>query len=135
MIERNIQSMVENKILRFLKQSRIASLGFFEMTAVNSELVVSETDVSAAVTHIKSLPYSALSQLPLTWGAQQFLVWLRDALPKKLKVGDSFQIGSGVYGHVVPLGADFLDFRAEGRLQIIISIRSWNTDLIQLHKL
>lgn len=126
---------MENQTIKRLKELRIFNLGSFWVTDFDKSLVVSSTDVVAAVTYLNSLPYSALTNMPATWRQEQLLVWIKDELPNKIKVGDSFQLGAGIYGHVVPLGCDLLSFQSGGTLQLIISIRSWNTDINQLIKL
>lgn len=97
------------------------------------ELVISSSDLEAALKHLNSMPQTVTQTMPKAWGIQQVKDWLLEDIPVKFGVGDSFEFGSGLWGHVKPLGYEFSNYaNDEHRLQILISIRSVKTDLDNL---
>ena len=97
------------------------------------QVVISEPDIENALNHLNSLPHTATKRMPKVWGITQVKEWLISELPKKLKVGDSFQFGTGLWGHIKPLGYEFSGYvEDEKRLQVIISVRTVQTDLNKL---
>ena len=97
------------------------------------QIVISESDLENALDHLNSLPLSATQRMPRDWGVTQVKEWIGSELPKKLKVGDCFEIGTGIWGHIMPLGHEFSCYDdGENRLQVMISIRSVYTDLNKL---
>lgn len=98
-------------------------------------IVISSTDIEAAIEHLKAMPEAVLNKMPSVWGKEQFLIWLKEELPKKIAVGDSFQVSTGVYAHIVPVGHGYLNAPDDKRLLVILSVRSWHTDLDQLTEL
>lgn len=94
------------------------------------KFVVSTSDLDAAMAHLNSLPMSITAEMPETWGRQQILTWLSESMPKTLKIGDHFEVLTGVWGHVVPVGFGYSDYSSGGdRLLVVLSIRHHNTDL------
>jgi hypothetical protein len=90
-------------------------------------VVVSEPDLQAALAHLRSLPYRA--NAPASWDRKHVLDVIREATGSAPKIGDCVQVGPGVYGIVKPFGIDLVGGPyAEGRLQILIAIRSAGTD-------
>lgn len=97
------------------------------------QIVISEPDLESAFNHLKSLPFAATHAMPKHWGINQVKAWLISELPKKLKIGDSFEFGTGLWGHIKPLGYEFSgDDINDNRLQIVISVRSVQTNLNKL---
>ena len=92
-----------------------------------SSVVISEPDIQAALSHLRSLPFAPAA--PIAWDRHQLMNSIRDALPKKLKIGETLEIGPGVYGILKPFGVDLARFPlTSGRLQVWIAIRSVGTD-------
>ena len=97
------------------------------------EIVISNSDLEAALNHISSMPQTVTQTMPEGWGLKQIKEWLLEDMPKEVVVGDSFNFGCGLWGHVMPLGYEFSNYpNDEHRLQILISIRSAKTDLDNL---
>jgi hypothetical protein len=97
------------------------------------DIVISEPDLESALSHLNSLPYSGTNKMPTKWGIKQVQEWIVSEIPKKLSCGDSFNFGTGLWCHVVPLGYDFAGYNnKEMRLQIVVSVRSVHTDLDNL---
>lgn len=97
------------------------------------DVVISEPDLEAALSHLNDMPYSGTKKMPVKWGIKQVQQWLVDEIPSGLSIGDSFDFGTGLWGHVVPLGYEFSGYdNKERRLQIVISVRSVKTNLNNL---
>jgi hypothetical protein len=97
------------------------------------ELVISSSDLDAALKHLNSMPFTVTQIMPEKWGIQQVKTWLLEDIPKRIKVDDCFDFGTGLWGHVKPLGYEFSNYpNDEHRLQILISIRSVKTNLNDL---
>ena len=111
--------------------------GMFEaiLGSEKLSLVISSTDINAAMAHLKEMPEALLNKMPSAWGKEQFLMWLKDELPSKIAVGDSFQVFTGVYAHIVPVNHGYLNAPSDKRLLLILSVRAWHTDLNQLTEL
>ncbi|WP_230390991.1 hypothetical protein, partial [Reinekea sp. G2M2-21] len=76
------------------------------------------------------------ANLPESWGSQQVKEWLIESAPKSPEIGECFHFGTGLWGHVVPLGMEFAGFEAEDFYrQIIVSIRTVDTELNAMIKL
>lgn len=99
------------------------------------KLVISDSDVNAALEHLNSLPYAVTSTMPQTWAKQIFLEWLQESLPKKIQYGVHFDVATGVFAHIVPVGHGYLNYPNDERYLIILSIRTNNTDLNSLNEL
>jgi hypothetical protein len=92
-----------------------------------SSVVISEPDIQAALAHLRSLPFAPAALIPRD--RHQLLTLIRDALPKELKIGETLEIGPGVYGILKPFGVDLASFPLDsGRLQVWIAVRSAGTD-------
>lgn len=90
-------------------------------------IVVSEPDIQAALTHLRSMPFR--ENAPISWDRQYVVNLIREAAGNAPKVDDCFQVGPGVYGLVKPFGVDLAGGpHAEGRLQVWIAIRAVGTD-------
>ncbi|KAB0482378.1 hypothetical protein F7Q91_02945 [Vibrio chagasii] len=99
------------------------------------ELVISDSDIKAALQHLNSLPHTVTATMPQPWAKQTFLEWLKGSLPKKIEYGVHFHVATGVYGHIVPLGHGYQNYPNDERYLVILSIRSGNTDLDSLNTL
>jgi hypothetical protein len=96
-------------------------------------IVISSSDLESALSHLNSDPLNSTNDLPNKWGVRQVQEWLLEAMPKKVKIGDSFDFGTGLWGHIKPLGYEFLNYdNTDHRLQVVVSIRSAKTDLEKL---
>lgn len=99
------------------------------------KLVISDSDIDAALEHLNSLPLTVTREMPNPWAKQKFIEWLKESIPKKVEYGTSFDVATGVYGHIVPLGHGYLNYPNDERHLVILSIRSGNTDLDSLNTL
>jgi len=94
------------------------------------EYVISETDLVAARDYLASKPHAKVSSMPGQWSVEQTKSWLLECIPKHPGVGESFEFGTGLWGHVKPLGYEFSNYKSdEERYQIVVSVRSAKTDL------
>ncbi len=99
----------------------------------NIGIVISKPDLESDLNHLNSLPYTVTTELPSEWGTKQVMDWLISEMPSKLNYGDSFEFGTGLWGHVKPLGYEFLGYEnRNSKVQIVISVRSVETDLDNL---
>ncbi|MFM2668633.1 hypothetical protein AAFX24_28220 [Vibrio mediterranei] len=103
------------------------------MASRNKQLVISDSDIDAALQHLNSLPHTVTATMPQTWAKQTFLECLKQSLPKKIQYGVHFDVATGVYAHVVPVGHGYLNYPNDQRYLIVLSIRSGNTDLDHLN--
>ncbi|USD58842.1 hypothetical protein J4N45_09905 [Vibrio sp. SCSIO 43140] len=71
------------------------------------QLLISESDVHTAIAHLNTLPQSCMNDMPRVWAKQEFLSWLRESLPDSLRLGDCFEVATGVYAHVVRNGYNY----------------------------
>ncbi|EGR4074159.1 hypothetical protein DDO73_13960 [Vibrio cholerae] len=101
----------------------------------NPQLVISDSDIDAALQHLNSLPHTVTATMPQPWAKQTFLEWLKESLPKKIQHGCCFDVATGVYAHVVPIGHGLSNYPSDERYLIVLSIRSVNTDLDHLNKI
>ncbi len=99
------------------------------------KLVISDSDINAALQHLNSLPHTVTAITPQPWAKQTFLGWLKESLPKKIEYGVHFDVATGVYAHVVPVGHGYSNYPNNERYLVILSIRSSNTDLDSLNAL
>ncbi|EJG1066072.1 hypothetical protein OH457_12420 [Vibrio sp. 2art] len=99
------------------------------------KLVISDSDINAALQHLNALPHTLTATMPQPWAKQTFLEWLKGSLPKKIEYGVHFDVATGVYAHVVPVGHGYSNYPNDERSLIILSIRSSNTDLDNLNAL
>lgn len=83
------------------------------------QIVISEPDLENALKHLNSLPFTATKEMPKRWGIAQVKEWLITELPKKMKVGDSFEFGTGLWGHIKPLAMNSL-----AMIMVIFACRS-----------
>jgi len=97
------------------------------------EIVVSSSDVEAALLHYKQLPQTVTNDMPVGWGKTQVVSWIKEALPKKIMIGETFEVGTGIWGHIKPLGYEFVGYsNSERRYQIVLSFREVITNLNDL---
>ena len=100
------------------------------------EVVISSVDLEVALNHLNNRPHTITKEIPEECGIQQVKEWLLEDMPKKIEIGDCFDFGTGLWGHVQPLGYEFANYdNQEHRLQIIVSVRSVTTDLNKLEAL
>lgn len=96
-------------------------------------VVISASDVQAALSHLNALPYTVTKGMPMNWGQKQVIDWIAQAMPRTLQLGQSFEVGTGIWAHIKPLGYEFSGYSDPAhKLQIVLSIRSVNTDLNRL---
>lgn len=91
------------------------------------EVVVSETDIGAALNHLRTLPHR--SSLPVSWDRQHLLNQLREAIGQRPKIDQCYGIAPGVFAIVKPFGVDLASHgESDGRLQVWLLIRPFGTD-------
>jgi hypothetical protein len=91
------------------------------------ELVVSETDIDAALAHLRTLPYRP--QIPMSWDRQHLLDLLREAIGSKPNIDECHDVAPGVYAIIKPFGIDLVSRNEpDGRLQVWLLVRSAGTD-------
>lgn len=91
------------------------------------KLVVSETDIEAALAHLRMLPYRAAA--PMSWDRQHFFNLLREAMHGKPKINEYYSVAPGVFAIIKPFGVDLVSSgEPDGRLQVWLLIRSSGTD-------
>lgn len=105
------------------------------MALKSKQLVISDSDIDAALQHLNSLPLTITATMPQPWAKQTFLEWLKESLPKKIQYGDHFDVATGIYAHVVPVGHGYSNYPNDDRYLIALSIRSGNTDLDHLNEI
>lgn len=102
-------------------------------------IVVSETDVEAALEHLRNLPSSGAGALPTTGGRQHLLNLIREALGPSPKLNDFVGIAPGVWALVKPFAVDVArhgrDSPNEDRLQVWLLIRPARTDVHRIVEL
>lgn len=79
-------------------------------------VVIGSTDIEVAIAHLKTMPEAILNKMSSVRSKEQFLIWLKGELPKKIAVGDSFQVS---YAHIVPVGHGYLNAPDNERLLVI----------------
>ena len=101
-------------------------------TKTNPGVVVSETDLNAAMNYLKNIPYSITKNMPEPWSRQRLLNSIIESLKQQrsVAVDDVFEIAYNIWGIVKPIGIDIAgdSFAHDHRYQIWILIRSANTD-------
>lgn len=91
------------------------------------EVVVSETDIEAALSHLRSMPHRA--PMPLSWDRVRLLSRLREAIGQHPSPDQYYSIGPGLFAVVMPFGVDLASYgEPDGRLQIWLLIRPFGTD-------
>jgi hypothetical protein len=90
-------------------------------------IVISETDIDAALVYLRSLPYR--EALPVSWDRQHLLNSLNETIGLNPRIDECYAIGPGLYAIIKPCGADTA-YRGEpdGRLQVWLLIRPCGTD-------
>jgi hypothetical protein len=94
------------------------------------EVVISETDIEAALDHLRTLPYRTAR--PVAWDRKHLLNLLGGAIGDRPKVDQCHNIAPGVFAMVKPFGVDLASQDepdgGDGRLQVWLLIRSGGTD-------
>lgn len=98
------------------------------------EVVVSETDIEAALTHLGALPYR--TPMPASWDRQHLLSQVREAIGRRPKIDQCQGVAPGVYAIVKPFGVDLASLgEPDGRLQVWLLIRPCGTNPSKLTRL
>ncbi|ECH2288234.1 hypothetical protein [Enterobacter cancerogenus] len=91
------------------------------------EIVVSETDIEAALSHLRSLPYRDL--MPVSWDRLRLLSQLNEAIGRNPKIDEYHGIAPGLFAIIKPFGVDLMSHgEPDGRLQVWLLIRPCGTD-------
>ncbi len=99
------------------------------------KLIISDSDIEAALAHLNSLPQTITKSMPNPWAKQQFIDWLKKSIPQKIEYAISFDVATGIYGHIVPVSYGYRSMPDDGRYLVILSIRSVKTDFDRLNEL
>jgi hypothetical protein len=98
------------------------------------EVVVSDTDIDAALDHLRTLPHRP--SLPVSWDRQRLLNQLRDAIGQRPKIDKCHGVAPGVFAIVKPFGVDLVSRgEPDGRLQVWLLIRPCGTDPSRIARL
>lgn len=100
------------------------------------EVVVSETDIEAALDHLRTLPYRAVR--PVAWDRQHLLNQLCEALGQRPKFDQCHGVAPGVFAIVKPFGVNLVsqgEPDGDGRLQVWLLIRPCGTDPTRITRL
>lgn len=100
-----------------------------------TKVMISDSDIDAALLFLNSLPYTITKKMPQPWAKQQLIDWVVKSMPRKIRVGDTFEVGTGVYAHIVNVNHGLLNPERDPRLLVILSIRSTTTDFSALNEL
>ena len=91
----------------------------------NPVLVVCESDIDAALAHLRRLPHR--KNLLMSWDRQRLIDLVRDTVGRRPRMGQCVDIAPGVFGVIKPLGYDrTMDHRSsdvQERLQIVLAVR------------
>ncbi|ALS68365.1 hypothetical protein AT395_25130 (plasmid) [Pandoraea apista] len=98
-------------------------------------MVVSESDIDAALAHLSGLPFRARS--PVRWERQRLFQRIREVIGAERRVDRLYNIAPGVFAIVKPFGIDLAHPVAEPeeRLQVWLAIRSVGTDPARISSL
>jgi len=109
-------------------------LSLHHIVRIKQDVVVSETDIDAALDHLRALPYRA--GLPVSWHRQRLLNQLREAIGQHPKIDQCHGVAPGVFAIVKPFGVDLvLRGEPDGRLQVWLLIRPCGTDPTRITRL
>lgn len=98
------------------------------------EMVVSETDIEAALDHLRTLPHRP--SLPVSWDRQCLLNQLRAAIGQCPKTDQCHGVAPGVFTIVKPFGVDLVSQgEPDGRLQVWRLIRPCGTEPTRITRL
>jgi hypothetical protein len=98
-----------------------------------SELVISDSDLDAALGHLRTLPGSVSGALPYTWSKKRLVDLTREAIGPRPKIDDFKQVAPGVWALVKPFGVDLKDWdESDDRLQVWLLLRTVGTDSSRL---
>lgn len=99
----------------------------FRRSVPNPEVLVSETDIEAALAHLRLVAPGPPS--PLTWDRERFLTQLRGTVGPRPNPGDYIPVAPGVFAVIEKLGLDKpLWDDSDPRLVVWLYIRSCRTD-------
>ncbi|ABO92408.1 hypothetical protein ASA_P4G108 (plasmid) [Aeromonas salmonicida subsp. salmonicida A449] len=93
------------------------------------ELVVSESDITAALAHLKTQPYR--TSLPKLWDRQRLLNRVREVVGPRPERDKCYQVGARLYAIIQPFAVDLISdgqYDDDGRLQVCLLIRPCGTD-------
>lgn len=98
------------------------------------EVVVSETNIEAALDHLRALPYRP--SLPVSWDRQRFLGQLRETIGQRPKFNQCCGVAPGVFAIAKPFGVDLVSHgEPDGRLQVWLLIRPCGADPTRITRL
>jgi hypothetical protein len=92
------------------------------------EVVVGESDVDAALAHLRRLPYR--KNQPLPWDRKWLIALVRETVGRRPRLGQCFDIAPGVFGIVKPLAYDGTRAAVSDmdlRLQVVLAVRRSST--------
>lgn len=95
-----------------------------------SQIIISEPDIAAAVTHLRALPHSATAAMPAEWSRKRFLDTLTATLRANPKAKGALPVAPGVWALVQPFGVDLAgtEYDRDDRRQVWVLLRAVGTD-------
>lgn len=92
--------------------------------------VVSEPDIEVSVAHLRGLPHSAPTSMPVEWSRKRFLDTLKATLTANPKAKVVLPVAPGVWAMVQPFGVNLAGSTVERdeRRQVWVLIHSAGTD-------
>lgn len=91
-----------------------------------SGVVISESDIDAALDHLRRLPYRPST--PASWDRQRLLLLIRECIGEEPVIGQFNQIAPGVYAVIKPMGVDLENYdEHDDRRQVWLMTRPWVT--------
>jgi hypothetical protein len=94
------------------------------------KIVISESDIDAALEHLRSLSYRPFE--PESWERSALLLEVKKQISSHLKCGGGFYVAPGVYAIVNYFGIDLIGSPAGSNdvpWQVFLLIRNHHTDL------
>jgi hypothetical protein len=99
----------------------------------HSWIVISESDIEAALSHLRDLPHR--NPMPDPWDRQRLLNSLRKVLARQPHINNCMAVAPGVFAIVKPFGADLAAHAPDARWQVWLLIRPWGTDRTRVTRL
>jgi len=95
-----------------------------------SQIVISEPDITAAVAHLRMMPFSPTASMPVEWSRKRFLDTLTATLKANPNAKGTLPVAPGVWALVQPFGVDLVGpaFDQDVRRQVWVLLRSVGTD-------
>lgn len=98
-------------------------MGILKNTKI-SDVVVTEPELSAALSYLKSLPHSVSAAMPEQWSRKRLIQLIDEALGDCPDVGSTYMVAPGVYALLQYFGTDIMGGAPnETKLQVWLLLR------------